>query len=146
MLNNEKLIAKALYDFAKNSESEFVEVSADSELAKVASKFNIFVPNPDISILKTKYLKIGEVNKNGVLLSKDDVPHVKTYDDYNRFLEIDEVDNTSIEDAKKYLKKYDADKFEDALYDMIRHHDAEIGITWDTIDTYLDNDCLKDKS
>ena len=70
----------------------------------------------------------------------------KEYDDFNDFMKMDNINNTSIEDAKKYLKKYDADKFEDALYDMIRHHDAEIGITWDTIDTYLDNDCLKDKT
>jgi hypothetical protein len=51
----------------------------------------------------------------------------------------------TIENAKKYLEKYDPDKFEDALYDMIRHHDAEIGITWDTVDCYLDEYCLKDK-
>jgi hypothetical protein len=72
-MSERKLLAKALYDFAKNSETEFVEISADSELAKVASKFNISVPNPDIAILKTYYLKVGEANGNGVLLSKSEV-------------------------------------------------------------------------
>ncbi|OGM08867.1 hypothetical protein A2Z67_02560 [Candidatus Woesebacteria bacterium RBG_13_36_22] len=57
----------------------------------------------------------------------------------------EDFDDTNLEDAKLYLKKYDPDKFEDALYDMMRHHDATIGITWDTVDIYLDEDCLKDK-
>jgi hypothetical protein len=42
---------------------------------------------------------------------------------------------------KGKLKIYDPDKFQAALENMIAHHDAEIGITWDTIDAYLDNDC-----
>lgn len=65
------------------------------------------------------------------------------YDDYNGFLEMDNVDTASIEEARKYLKKYDSDKFEDALYEMIRKHDATIGITWDTVDYYLNEYCLR---
>ena len=40
--------------------------------------------------------------------------------------------------------RYDPDKFQDALERMIDKHDANIGITWDTIDCYLDEHCLKD--
>jgi hypothetical protein len=38
---------------------------------------------------------------------------------------------------------YDETKFEETLENMIRHHDAIIGITWDTIDYYLEEYCRK---
>lgn len=38
---------------------------------------------------------------------------------------------------------YDESKFEEALHRMIYKHDATIGITWDTIDFWLDEMCLK---
>lgn len=38
---------------------------------------------------------------------------------------------------------YDESKFENALKIMIEKHDANIGITWDTIDYYLDEHCKK---
>lgn len=36
---------------------------------------------------------------------------------------------------------YDEDKFEYALSEMINDHDAELGITWDTVDYYLKKYC-----
>lgn len=36
------------------------------------------------------------------------------------------------------LEFYDRSKFSGALLAMVRQHDASLGITWDTIDTYLD--------
>jgi len=36
---------------------------------------------------------------------------------------------------------YDESKFEEALHTMIRKADSEYGITWDTIDFYLDEYC-----
>lgn len=39
---------------------------------------------------------------------------------------------------------YDETKFKDALDTMINKHDASIGITWKTIDIYLDNYCIKE--
>lgn len=56
----------------------------------------------------------------------------------------------SIEDFEQqaYSKKgenwpeyYDRTKFIDALERMIYKHDATIGITWDTVDYYLDEMC-----
>lgn len=35
-------------------------------------------------------------------------------------------------------KYFDKDLFEEALIAMIHQHDATIGITWDTIDAYLE--------
>lgn len=39
--------------------------------------------------------------------------------------------------------EFDETKFEDALHEMIRKHDASIGISWETIDFYLMYKCLK---
>ena len=44
----------------------------------------------------------------------------------------------------RYCEIYDPDKFEEALKTMIRKHDAEMGITWDTIDFWLDEMCRRD--
>lgn len=38
---------------------------------------------------------------------------------------------------------YDESKFQEALEMMIHKHDATIGITWETIDFWLDEMCLK---
>lgn len=45
--------------------------------------------------------------------------------------------------ARKWKKIYDPLKFKYALEQMIRDHDCNNGITWDTIDYYLDQYCLK---
>lgn len=39
-------------------------------------------------------------------------------------------------------KRYDFSKFPAVLKDMIKHHDAEYGITWTTVDFYLEEYCL----
>lgn len=39
--------------------------------------------------------------------------------------------------------KYDNSKFKEALFKMVNKHDAEIGITWDTVEFYLDFYCIK---
>jgi len=36
---------------------------------------------------------------------------------------------------------YDRSKFEEALRGMIRRHDASIGISWDTVEFWLDEVC-----
>jgi len=41
-------------------------------------------------------------------------------------------------------KDYDASKFQDALELMIRKHDAELGISWETVQCYLNSHCLKE--
>ena len=37
---------------------------------------------------------------------------------------------------------FDKELFEEQLYEMMRHHDCNFGITWDHVDAYLDN-CKK---
>ena len=45
--------------------------------------------------------------------------------------------------GKDWKKVYDKYKFKDALSQMIRKHDASLGISWDTVDFYLDEYCKK---
>ena len=44
-------------------------------------------------------------------------------------------------DVPEKFKLYDRSKFEQAFLTMIRRHDCTIGITWDTIEFYLDEYC-----
>lgn len=46
--------------------------------------------------------------------------------------------------GENWKKFYDKFKFEDTLARMIAKHDATIGITWETIDFYLDEFCSKE--
>lgn len=38
--------------------------------------------------------------------------------------------------------KFDESKYEHALSEMIRKHDANLGITWDTVEIYLLEHCI----
>ena len=44
-------------------------------------------------------------------------------------------------DDDMWSEYYNKDMFQTALEEMISHHDASIGITWDTIDHYLETYC-----
>jgi len=71
MQSEKKLIAQYLYDMAKESKSEFIEIAVDSELAKVAKKMNLVVPSPDIAILRTIYAEVDKPNRNKIVLPKE---------------------------------------------------------------------------
>jgi len=68
---NKKILAQYLYDLAKESKSEFIEISKDSELIKIAEKMNLVVPSPDIAILKTIYARTDVPNRNNIVLPKE---------------------------------------------------------------------------
>ncbi len=70
-MNDRKLIAQYLYDLAKESKSEFIEVAADSELAKIAQKMHVVVPSPDIAIMRTIYAEVNKPNRNKIVLPKE---------------------------------------------------------------------------
>jgi len=46
-------------------------------------------------------------------------------------------------DGRPVHHLYDESKYADALQNMINNHDANHGITWETIDCYLDSDCRR---
>ncbi len=45
-----------------------------------------------------------------------------------------------------WKKVYNEEEFGTALYSMMENHDATVGITWDTIDHYLDEYCKHENS
>jgi hypothetical protein len=72
-MENNKLIAEALLEIAKNSETTFIEIADDKELINAAKKVGIVLPSPDLAVLKTVYAEIDKVNRNGVVLPKSAV-------------------------------------------------------------------------
>ena len=73
-MENKKLIAEALLEIAKRSETTFLEVGKeDKELIEAAKKLGIELPSPDLMVMKTVYCEIDKVNLNGVVLSRKSV-------------------------------------------------------------------------
>jgi hypothetical protein len=70
-MNDNKLLAKALLDIAKNSTTTFV--GEDKELIDAANKIGITLPSPDLAVIKTVYAEIDKPNLNGVVLPKEAV-------------------------------------------------------------------------
>lgn len=48
-------------------------------------------------------------------------------------------------DATCWQDVYDETKFQEQLYAMVNNHDAEYGVSWETINFHLDEYCLKNK-
>jgi hypothetical protein len=70
-MENNKLIAGALLEIARRSETTFLEVGKeDKELIDAAKKLGIELPSPDLMVMKTIYAEIDKVNLNGVILPK----------------------------------------------------------------------------
>jgi len=46
-------------------------------------------------------------------------------------------------EGENWREIYDEDKFENALTSMIHDHDCNYGITWDSVDHYLNSYCKK---
>lgn len=50
----------------------------------------------------------------------------------------------TLAEDEDWREKFDESKFLNSLETMIRKHDCNIGITWETIDYYLTEYCIKD--
>lgn len=70
-MNENKILARYLYDIAQESKSEFVEIAKDSDLIDIAKKMNLVIPSPDIAILKTIYAQTDVPNRNEIVLPKE---------------------------------------------------------------------------
>ena len=71
IMENNKLIANALLEIAKRSQTTFLEVGKeDKELIEAAKKLGIELPSPDLMVMKTIYAEIDKVNLNGVILPR----------------------------------------------------------------------------
>lgn len=70
------LLADTLKEIDEQSETTFIsaeEINTKKELKEILEKHSIKFPSPDLAFFRTKYLKIGEANRNGVILYKDAV-------------------------------------------------------------------------
>jgi hypothetical protein len=69
-MDNRKLIAEALLEIAKKSNTEFFEVGSDYDIIEKAEKLGIKLPSPDLALFKTIYAEIDKPNRNNVILPK----------------------------------------------------------------------------
>jgi hypothetical protein len=69
MLKNERIIAKALLEWTRESQTTFLEAATDEdELKSIAEKRGLSLPSPDFAIFKTVYAEVNKANRNGVRL------------------------------------------------------------------------------
>ena len=69
-LCNKRLLAASLLEWTLSSETIFIEAKENDELIKLAQKYEIVLPSPDLALFKTIYAEIDKVNRNGVILPK----------------------------------------------------------------------------
>lgn len=81
---------------------------------------------------------LDEIGRRTIRWDIEDFKHraIELYEMENDLEEYDGTDG-------KWKEMYDENKFEGALEEMISDHDCNNGITWDTIDYYLDEYCKK---
>jgi hypothetical protein len=101
-------------------------VPLDSEEGKFWGNLDV----DEIDIMKHNLEKLDQKLKRSVTWSVEDFEYVAQYRE---------------KQMNVGYGYYDRSRFDYALQEMIRHHDAEIGITWISIETYLDDLCIDDK-
>ena len=69
-LCNKRLLSASLLEWTLASETTFIEAKENEELIKLAQKYEIVLPSPDLALFKTIYAEIDKVNRNGVILPK----------------------------------------------------------------------------
>ena len=69
-LCNKRLLSASLLEWTLASETTFIEAKENEELIKLAQKYEIVLPSPDLALFKTIYAEIDKVNKNFVILPK----------------------------------------------------------------------------
>jgi hypothetical protein len=102
-----------------------------------------------INIFESELLSAKEYNVALKLLKevKEELPDIHenciqwcTSDFESRARETEEMEAKI--NQSEVIQRYDRSKFELALNNMVRKHDCNLGITWDTVDYYLDEYCL----
>ena len=106
---------------------------------------NLYFPNSDenseindiINLLNQAKDYQEEKNKRSIVWSVDDFLQqaINNWESHDK--------SVLYPSANCWQDIYDESKFQNALYEMIRKHDANYGITWETIKFYLDEYCLK---
>ena len=121
-----KYFTKKFFKFFENLKHENIE--SFSEVA--GNGYDIHMKSG-----LTAQIKFNEPGERGVYWSIEDFKS-EAKGRYPRHLE-------DYPEAKTWEDVYDETKFEGALIRMIDKHDANYGISWTTVDFFLDEMCLK---
>lgn len=97
-------------------------------------------------VIETSYRNEQIDNISDIHIDNDDEISITwCLDDFEQqAIVFEEREQTEKELAEKPIL-YNREKFSEALSDMKRHHDANFGISWDTVDYYLNEHCLIQK-
>lgn len=111
---------------------------------------NIQEAKAHLTILKSDVLTGQELN-SAIDFFEKFIDEVKEYKDTSIQWSIKdfkyqaEISNNYKLTTKREIIEYDESKFKAALHRMIDRHDANLGITWDTINIYLNEMCLEEE-
>lgn len=128
------------------SEEDILESIKEIVESEIPGEYEIL----DIESEELKKRKKKEPYKAAIWWSVEDFAgmaeqlfEVMTYYDENSPESVKERAKRILSTCKDWKDYYDESKFEEALDSMIHHHDAEYGITWESIKYYLDEMCIK---
>lgn len=118
------------------------------ELQSAKNKLKVLIPHPKLD----SYDIIQQIRETIELLEKQET-YLENLSNQCIIWSIDDFKGQAEENWKNHIKDYpnatkwedvyDETQFEYALESMIRKHDANYGIGWQTVDYYLDEYCLK---
>lgn len=130
---------KVLESIKKIIEEDFKKTSEDYEIIDIESE-------------ELKKRKKKEPYKAAIWWSVEDFARMAeqqfeliTYYRENSPESVKERAKRILSTCKNWKDYYDESKFEEALNRMIHKHDAEYGITWESIKYYLNEMCIKEE-
>jgi len=156
-MNNNRIIAQALLEIAKNSTTELIEdAKIDNEIKEAAKKMNLVLPSPDFAVFKTKWADIGKANLNKVRLPRKAVEdgiqtlvgknlnfeHLGAYNVCGFCLSV-KIKKDEIESINVFYKSLYPDKFEE-LKEKIKTKEAAVSFEIWNIDPSTKKSVVKE--
>lgn len=133
------------------SEEEVLE-SIKQIVEEDLKKTSEYYETVDIELEEIKEKKKKEPYKVAVWWSVEDFAgmaeeqfELMTYYSENSPKSVQERAKRILSTCKNWKDYYDESKFEEALDSMIHKHDAEYGITWESVKFYLEEMCRKEE-
>lgn len=156
-MDNKKLIAQALLEIAKNSNTELIEdAKIDKEIKDAAKKMGLILPSEDFAVFKTKWADINKKNLNGVRLPRKAVEegiqtlvgknlnfeHLGAYNVCGFCLSV-KINKDEIESINVFYKSLYPDKFEE-LKEKIKIKEAAVSFEIWNIDPATKKSVVKE--
>lgn len=93
-----------------------------------------------LGILNSTMMSIHEL-ESAIKFFEQFIENIEEYKRNSIEWGIEDFESKAIEIEEEEGIKYDRTIFKSALYTMIRDHDCNNGITWDTVEMYLNEYC-----